>query len=92
MRRYEFAAGRFDLKSLLALAAWMDVAEMKAHKYLGGYKGNREFVMGKDSAYAKPLTLKQALRCRKSLDIPKTRVRLYKLVVVREWTNGVKKR
>ena len=62
------------------------------HKYLVGYHGDHQVVYGKDSSYAKAMTLKQALHNRKWLSVPKTRVRLYKLVVVREWVNGQTKR
>ena len=64
------------------------------HKYLVGYTGN-PIVYGVDASqglrYTFPMTLKKALYRRKWLKTPKSRVRLYKLVVVREWRNGAKR-
>ena len=60
-------------------------------KYLVGYAGDGQVVYGRDAGEfpcTEPMTLRQALRYRKSRNVPGARVRLYKLVVVLEWVNG----
>ena len=62
------------------------------HKYLVGYAGEGHAVFGNNdqyyAPYAEPMTLKEALERSKTFTFTRYRVRLYKLVVVREWKNG----
>ena len=64
------------------------------HKYLVGYAGEGQVVYGADEPFGTyPMSLSEAVDRRKQLnDTKKHRVRLYKLVVVREWVNGRVKR